>query len=71
MVAEYYLPTVTIALGDPNDLERDSQVDLLVGRETVAEPDLVMAYICENMVCKLPTSSLKDMRLQLETLTGR
>ena len=71
VVAEYYLPTVTIALGDPSDLKSDPQVDLLVGRETVSEPDLVMAYICENMVCKLPTSSLTDMRLQLEALTGR
>ena len=68
VLAEYYLPTVTIALGDPSDVERNPQVDLLVGRETVAEPDLVMAYICENMVCKLPTSSLTDMRQQLETL---
>jgi len=60
-LAEYFLPNITIAVGDNNTY--------LPIENTSITTDIATAYICSDFICQLPARSLSEFTRQLDDLT--
>ena len=61
-LAEYFLPNVTIAVGDDNIY--------LPIENTLESTDTATAYICSNFICQLPATSISEFTRQLDNLVN-
>ena len=61
-LAEYFLPNVTIAVGDDN---------IYLPIENILEStDTTTAYVCSNFICQLPATSISEFTRQLDNLVN-
>ena len=61
-LSKYFLPNVTIAVGDYN-------VYLPI-ENTLESTDIATAYVCSDFICQLPATSISEFTRQLDNLMG-
>ena len=65
-LARSYLPLMLIALTSKDEISIHEPLGIFTGRETSDSP--VTAYICRDMVCRIPAKNINEFKTQLAEL---
>ena len=65
-LARSYLPLMLVALTSKDEISIHEPLGIFTGRETSDSP--VTAYICRDMVCRIPAKNINEFKTQLAEL---